>query len=285
MSSRMSCADVTEHVVAYAWEVLEPAERMAVEGHRSECLDCDARLVAAQRAIRLLDEALPRVEPPPELRARVLEAVATTTPIDRGSMIGSEPFTASREASPRAGSHSQRAWRSTRLLRWLLRPSIRPALVPAAVALVAPLLTWAVLIRPYYEARLSAVQAELARPEERLAADERIEWTIRSPTTRTIALSAATSSGRGSLLFDPESGWGMLIAQHLEPMPADWEYHVWLVGDSQRAYIGSFKPDDRATGYLLLPDPLPIADPERIEITRGPAARPDAGELEFIATF
>jgi anti-sigma factor RsiW len=283
MSSRMSCAQVTEHVVAYAWEALDPEERIAVQGHCSECPDCDARLAAARRVVGLLDEALPRVEPPTELRARVLQAVASSAPVDPGA-IGSERFTASREADPRVGPHGQRGWRSTPVFRWLLGPSI-PPLAAAAVVLVVPLLTWAFLVRPYYEARLSAVQAELARLEEQLAADERIEWTIRSPTTRTIALSPATGSGQAALMFDPERRWGMLIAQHLEPMPVDWAYHVWLVGGGQRLHVGSFTPDDQATGYLLLPDPLPIADPQRIEITRGPTAHPDAGELEFTASF
>jgi anti-sigma-K factor RskA len=106
-----------DDLVAFALGALEPSEERAVEAHTPSCARCTRELEALVPAVAVLGESVEQLEPPPELRERVLAEV-------RADIARSE---AEREAPQRP---ARRGWRGL-----LMRPALAVglAIVIAAV--------------------------------------------------------------------------------------------------------------------------------------------------------
>lgn len=61
-----------DELAAYLLGALEPGEAAAIEQHLAGCEVCRAELEWLQPAVRVLPESVERVEPPAELRARIM---------------------------------------------------------------------------------------------------------------------------------------------------------------------------------------------------------------------
>ncbi len=105
-------------LAAYLLGSLEEDERTAIESHLDGCDACREQLRWLQPAIDLLPEAVAQVEPPPQLRERLLAAV--------GSEAGVEPASEVKERRRASGGRG--------FLRGFL---LRPATGLAGLALVA----------------------------------------------------------------------------------------------------------------------------------------------------
>jgi anti-sigma-K factor RskA len=62
-------------LVAFALGALEPGEERAIEAHAPGCARCSRELEALVPAVGVLGESVEQLEPPPELRERVLAEV------------------------------------------------------------------------------------------------------------------------------------------------------------------------------------------------------------------
>jgi hypothetical protein len=107
-----------EDLVAYSLEALDPREAAAVEAHVPTCARCSRELEALAPAVAVLGESVDQIEPPPELRERVLAIVRDEAASKQAEL-----------SSPRAPRRHER-----RGLRGLL---LRPAIGLAALAIAA----------------------------------------------------------------------------------------------------------------------------------------------------
>jgi anti-sigma-K factor RskA len=107
-----------DDLVGFALGALEPSEERAVEAHAPSCARCTRELEALVPAVSVLGESVEQLEPPPELRERVLAEV-------RADIARSE---AEREAPRRRPARG--GWRGL-----LMRPALAVglAIVVAAV--------------------------------------------------------------------------------------------------------------------------------------------------------
>jgi anti-sigma-K factor RskA len=64
-----------DDLVAYSLEALDPKEAAAVEAHAPSCARCTRELEALAPAVAVLGESVDQLEPPPELRERVMAEV------------------------------------------------------------------------------------------------------------------------------------------------------------------------------------------------------------------
>jgi hypothetical protein len=111
-----------DDLVAYSLGALDPRESAAVEAHAPSCARCSRELEALAPAVAVLGESVEQLEPPPELRERVLAIVrddAEAKRADARELEVSEKATRPRER---------------RGLRGLL---LRPAMGLAALAIAA----------------------------------------------------------------------------------------------------------------------------------------------------
>jgi anti-sigma-K factor RskA len=102
-----------DELAAYALGALEPGEAAELERHLAGCEECRVDLDWLRPALQLLPESAERLEPPAELRGRLMEQVRSEA----------EQAAASPAASPRRG----RAWGF----------ALRPLAGVAAVVLIA----------------------------------------------------------------------------------------------------------------------------------------------------
>jgi anti-sigma-K factor RskA len=64
-----------DDLVAFALDALEPGDQREIEAHTPSCARCTRELEALVPAVALLGESVEQLEPPPELRERVLAEV------------------------------------------------------------------------------------------------------------------------------------------------------------------------------------------------------------------
>lgn len=98
-----SCAEVEDAEAAYVWGALEADQRARIDAHRRECPACERRLAAAERVVAALDQAHPRLAPPPALRTRLLAAIANLPASAEPSAAPPPPRAATPASSPPAG--------------------------------------------------------------------------------------------------------------------------------------------------------------------------------------
>jgi hypothetical protein len=109
-----------EDLVAYSLEALEPREAAAVDAHVPTCERCSRELEGLAPAVAVLGESVDQLEPPSDLRERVLAIVREEADAKRAELSGGRPGTSRR--------------RERRGLRGLL---LRPAMGLAMLAIVA----------------------------------------------------------------------------------------------------------------------------------------------------
>jgi anti-sigma-K factor RskA len=105
-------------LAAYLLGSLDDDERVAVEQHLEDCDSCREELRWLQPAIDLLPEAVAQVEPPPQLRERLLAEVGS-------------------EAAPEPAAQDKKGRRESERRGFLRGFMLRPATGLAALALVA----------------------------------------------------------------------------------------------------------------------------------------------------
>ena len=110
-----------DDLVAYSLEALDPREAAAVEAHAPGCARCTRELKALAPAVAVLGESVEQLEPPPELRERVL------------AIAREEAESKQAELSGTRGREEAGARRERRGLRGLL---MRPAVGLAGLAIV-----------------------------------------------------------------------------------------------------------------------------------------------------
>jgi anti-sigma-K factor RskA len=110
-----------DELVAYSLGALDPREAGAVEAHAPSCARCTRELEALAPAVAVLGESVEQMEPPPELRERVLGIVREEAEAKQAEISGER---AQEEARMRRGGHG---WRGLVL---------RPAMGLAALAIL-----------------------------------------------------------------------------------------------------------------------------------------------------
>jgi hypothetical protein len=107
-----------DELAAYMLGSLEPPEVAAFEKHLAGCDRCQARERWLRASVEVLPSSVEQIEPPPELRERLLDTVR------REAGVRPEPARPERSRSGRG------------LRAWLASLSLRPAAVLAGVALL-----------------------------------------------------------------------------------------------------------------------------------------------------
>lgn len=236
-----------ERTELYALGALEAGDARRVEAHvAGGCPACERRLAETREGLALLARALPPLDPPAELRARVLAAVEQ------------EPVGAPVAPAPRAPRAAPRP------LWWGLGAGAL-----AAAGLLAAL-GWALATTRQelarLEARAAALRAELARQQEALRV-------LADPGARVVTLAGTGPSPTASarLFWNPPTGRGVLVTSGLPPLPGDRVYELWAIAGAEPLPAGIFTVDAAGRAVHPLPALPPAAPVERFAVTLEPA--------------
>jgi anti-sigma-K factor RskA len=121
VSSGLEHHECAEALGAYALGALSETEAARVRRHLSECRECRAELDWLRAGVDVLPTSVPPIEPPPELKQRLMEVVEREAELLRAAGPAAD--------QPQASKRRRRGW-------WPTRAGARAAVGVAALCVV-----------------------------------------------------------------------------------------------------------------------------------------------------
>jgi cell division protein FtsB len=225
----------------YALDALDAgAERDRFARHLDRCRSCDEEVRRfLEVATELAFAADPRAEPPPELRARVMAAVARTSQL--GGTARDRPRAARRRLRPARG------W-----VPWLSGAVAVAGIVFATVFGFAQAHTQQQLSQ--VRAQNQAIAAVLAAPDARLIAQR------------------TSAGGAASVVLDAARHKLVVVTSGLPSLPAGKVYQLWLIGPKKIVSAGLLPPASSGRTAPVLASGLVGGDKLGLTVERAPGA-------------
>lgn len=249
----------TDMVGAYVLDALDAGERELFEARLAEDQELRQLVDEARASTLVLAEALPDLEPPADLRDRVLERMRAAEP-DGGGEDQTPSDIGPRNDAERTGGSTARS-----AAPWLL-----------FAASVAGLLWLGNENRELtqrsasLEGQLEAVRASLDDAEVALARFDSMALALSGLNVQLATLTGDTDPTL-RLVWNRDRDLLLVAAQNLPPLPQDRTYQLWGIrGDEAPVGLGTFDTDP--TGNALLTLPTGVADSYDVSaITEEPA--------------
>jgi anti-sigma-K factor RskA len=199
----MTASDIHSLSGAYALDAVDDLERAAFERHLRECETCALEVSELRETVtRLADTAA--IEPPPSLRASVLDAVTRTAQTrpgrsDRAHVVG----------------HAAAAQ------RW--RRFAAVSVAAGVIAAGAGVGTWAVATRNVDDARRHAVEAQ-----QRVAA---IEAVLAAPDVKVFTM-AASGGGTINVAVSRLRNEAVAVLNDMPDLGLEQVYQLWMIPEA-----------------------------------------------------
>jgi anti-sigma-K factor RskA len=237
-----------ELLALHALDALDASEKPLLDAHLATCAECRAALVEWRDATGLLAHASTPAAPSDELRAQILAAARAET---------RAPQT---ETSARVVPMSIAPRRSN------LWPNLLK--IAAAVAIVGLLIGMIVFWRRDVRmqrdiARLTRERNrtadQLARERDARAKEHDAVAMLNSRDTKKMELAGTQTAqnARGTFVFDPKTGRGILFTEGLPAAPADKAYEVWFIPKGHTPMPGKMFTVD-ASGRAMVSGEIPL---------------------------
>ena len=233
---RLFSRRVHELAGAYALDALDDAERERFERHLARCPACaeDVRRMASTATALAMAVS---TEPPPELKARVLAAAATT------------PQLPPRPAAATAGSrHGRRVTRPD----WFPRLALGVAAVGVAAAVVLAVVTVSTQDRlDRLQTQNQAIAAVLAAPDAQIAS------------------AASSKGGTATVVLSYAEQKMIFTSTGLPALPDNKVYELWLLSTGSAQPAGLLpEPTDGKTAPVLAAG---LTSADKVGVTVEPA--------------
>jgi len=237
-----------EWLALHALDALDPAEARSLEAHLATCADCRAALSEWRDATGLLAHASTPKAPSDELRARVLAAARAET------------------RAPQTGSSAKVVPMPIAPLRSNLWPNVLR--IAAAVAIIGLLVGLIVMWRRdvFSRREIARITREKTRAENLLAGEREARAKegdaiamLNSRDTKKMELAGTETAqnARGTFVFDPKTGHGMLMTEGLPTTPADKQYEVWFIPKGRSPMPGKMFTVDKS-GRAMVAGEIPL---------------------------
>jgi Anti-sigma-K factor rskA/Putative zinc-finger len=258
--ARLDCDDVRDLAPAYVLGALESAEEAAVRDHLADCRRPHPEIADLGSVVPAFAEAVELVEPPPQLRDRIMAAAAAEPRTSSSSGMAAEaggPMTAVAAPSQPAPisivrARSRRGWLDASPSTWVLRA--------AAVLLIGVLGAWNVLLQGQVSTlnRFGSGVATVAR-----AAAE--------PGSVSGVLASEGSGGPHGVAAVRPDGSVVIAASGLAPTRGSEVYEAWVIAPGGAPVpVGSFAVGADGTGILDGGTGAPVVNGATVGLTREP---------------
>ena len=242
----LTCNEIEPLLPAAAAGALDPDDERRVQDHLLDCAACLPKLADYQDVVAQLAYAVPQVEPPPELRARLLARVGAT-PQGTAPAVTRVPA-----AAP--------PWRRRfAALFGAYRQAAPLALAFSLILLIAGAL-W-----------ISNLNGQVDAQRHMIAM-------LQDPTAHMVALEPMTQTQAiGQMLMTPEHARVALVVAHLMPRPGR-VYQLWVLTDDGHVMpCGEVTVDDHGAALEMVTLPIPAGRSRAVMITDevpGPGTAP-----------
>jgi len=237
-----------ESLALHALDALDAAEARSLEAHLASCAECRAALIEWRDATGLLAYASTSAAPSDELRGRILAAGQTET------------RTPQTEASAKVVPLPI-APRRSNLWPNLMRIAAAIAIVGLLIGMIV---FWRRDVRMQRDiARLTRERNrtadQLAREREARAKEHDAVAMLNSRDTKKMELAGTQTAqnARGTFVFDPKTGHGMLMTEGLPAAPADKAYEVWFIPKGHTPMPGKMFTVD-SSGRAMVSGEIPL---------------------------
>jgi anti-sigma-K factor RskA len=248
--------DLREQAALYVLGVLASEERKAFETHLAGCADCTAEVRSLRPTVAALADAVPQVDPPLDLRNRVLASISP-----------------SRAAAPVV----VREKRPSRVVPWLAAAAALVAAIGLGLYTVQLRGQVALLTAEVREARARADAADREIANARLVASQAqtTVQVIAAPDLRRSDLAGQpVAPGAMARAFWSRSRGLVFTASDLPPLPAGRTYQLWIVTSLtplSAVSAGVFQPDASGRAETVVATPINVATPVAMAVTIEPA--------------
>lgn len=211
MTDNATRAEAHTLIGAYALDAVSDSERLVFEDHLAHCSTCAQETAELLETTALLAGADP-VEPPSDLRDRVLTAIA-----DIGQL---PPETDGRSETVPTGPEPSRPAGITARTLWLRRTGAFAAAASIAVAVTLGIQGVDTNRR---------LERDLQAQEQVNAYNSRMADLLAAPDAKLVR-GEVTGGGTGTAVASSAEGEVLFLAQGLPRLPEDRTYQLWLIG-------------------------------------------------------
>jgi anti-sigma-K factor RskA len=234
---RPACTRVAQ-AVGWALHALEPDEEVSLERHLPTCPDCRAAVGDVHAVTAQLATTVEQVDPPPRLRASILDAVASTpqiTPLDTGQLAPTPGRRQSR--TPRRDPSGPRPTGPTRPGRNRRLALIRVVTVAATAV--------AVIVIGGLGVRTLQLQQQLATASSQVSSTTALVRDIARPGNAHALLAGPDGTAVAAVVV--AGGQRTVYTIGLTPNSADQSYVLWGLKDPASAPLplGVFDVDEQ----------------------------------------
>ncbi len=243
------CEELEELIPAYMLDAVEEADRARIESHLPRCRRCSQLVESYQPVTDLLAYAADPVEPPAELKYRVL---AVTTP--------------ARKVVPAPAPSPVVSFAT-----WLSSLFRAPAFSAVALLLLLALGVWNFALQNQIQQQAAATNqlaADLTRQRGYITA---LAYSDGQPRRLEGTQVASQAMGRLYSVYDDTAF--VVVTYDLPVLRSDQAYQLWLVDRSgNRISGGVFTVDERGRGWLYGRTPKPLSEYESVGVTVEPSS-------------
>jgi anti-sigma factor RsiW len=239
--------EIQELIPAYVLDGVGDADRKLVERHLPQCDVCTGVFASYRPIADLLPYAALPVEPPADLKYRVLAA-----------------------ALPKVQPHHERAPASVGSVFASLSNLFRsPALGAVTLLLIVAVGLWNVSLQNQIAQQSAFNQQALSEITRQRALVSTIAYSDKQPMRMESTDAAPKAVGR--LFAAPELNALALIIYDMPPQPAGKVYQFWLVdSNGERVSGGTFTVDPQGRGWQLIRAPKALNNYQGVGITVEP---------------
>lgn len=241
------CKELEELYPAFALDAVDAQDKKRIEEHLATCRDCP-EIVASYRSVAdMLPLAVPMVEPPDDLKARVL--AATVSP--------------SRVQQPRLS-----IWQT--LVAGFSNTLRGPAFSAITLLLVLALAIWNISLQNQINQQLASNQQMSSEMTRQRALVSTIAYSDAQP--KHLEATNAAPKAIGRIYAAPELNALALIVYDMPSLEQNKVYQIWLIDPKgDRTSGGTFTVDTAGRGWVLIRAPKSLDNYQGIGITVEPA--------------
>ncbi|KYG28250.1 anti-sigma factor [Alkalihalobacillus trypoxylicola] len=259
-----------ERLMDYYNEHLKESERKQFEEHLENCSNCQEELAEIHSLMDDLGFDVEPIEPPTEMKARVLDEVFKHEPPQKNNTImAADPGTINKENSQSDTTEREvtplekASIPSSRKTKWLI-PTMAAALILSLVGNV------------YSYNQLANIGEEPPAVPETFVSVDSLERMVNLQPSEELNFQAT------ALLVNKENERELVVqAENLAPTNEAEVYQVWLLKDGEPFRAGTFTPNSDGSGAstFTIEDPSIPFDTIAITIEPNPTSETPLGDI------
>jgi anti-sigma-K factor RskA len=239
------CQELEEFYPAFILGAVAGHDRARIQAHLRSCDRCSRIIAGYQPVADALAFAAPLVEPPADLKYRVLAALPKAKPAAKSARFGSLDFGL--------------------VTNWLRSPAFSAALLLLMIGLGA----WNVSLQNQIAQQTTFNQQISSEISRQRALVSTVAYADTQPKHLVSTEAAPLAIGR--LYLAPELNAIALIVYDMPVLDAKKVYQIWLIDPAgDRTSAGVFTVDERGRGWVYVRSPKPLNQFESVGITVEP---------------